>query len=104
LVLGLWVDGVIDEINGAYMSAFVDLMFPVIGPRLPTDHGYLLYSAISRLSPCVHDGSVKFGLETISGQYVGKRKVAALDDAILELCAAVWVLELPPLEPSPEND
>ncbi len=31
-------------------------------------------------------------------------KVAALDDEILELCAAVWVLELPPLEPSPEND
>jgi hypothetical protein len=33
-----------------------------------------------------------------------KRKVAALDDEILERCAAVWVLELPPLEPSPEND
>lgn len=33
-----------------------------------------------------------------------QRKVAALDDEILELCAAVWVLELPPLEPSPEND
>ena len=33
-----------------------------------------------------------------------KRKVAALDDEILELCVAVWVLELPPLEPSPEND
>jgi hypothetical protein len=33
-----------------------------------------------------------------------KRKVAAPDDEILELCAAVWALELPPLEPSPEND
>ena len=33
-----------------------------------------------------------------------QRKVAALDDEILDLCAAVWVLELPPLEPSPEND
>ena len=33
-----------------------------------------------------------------------QRKVAALDDEILELCAAVWVLELPPLERSPEND
>jgi transposase len=32
------------------------------------------------------------------------RQVAALDDEILELCAAVWVLELPPLEASPEND
>jgi transposase len=33
-----------------------------------------------------------------------QRKVAALDDEILELCAAVWALELPPLEASPEND
>jgi transposase len=32
------------------------------------------------------------------------RKVAALDDAILELCAPLWVLELPPLEDGPAND
>jgi transposase len=32
------------------------------------------------------------------------RRVADLDDEILELCAPVWVLELPPLEESPEND
>jgi transposase len=33
-----------------------------------------------------------------------RRKVAALDDEILDLCAPLWVLELPPLEDSPEND
>jgi transposase len=33
-----------------------------------------------------------------------KRKVAALDDEILDLCAPMWVLELPPLEDSPENN
>src|SRR6516162_5614026 len=32
------------------------------------------------------------------------RKVAALDDEILELCAPLWVLELPPLEDGPAND
>ena len=32
------------------------------------------------------------------------RQVAVLDDAILELCAPMWVLELPPLEESPENN
>lgn len=32
------------------------------------------------------------------------RRVAALDDEILELCAPLWVLELPPLAESPEND
>jgi len=31
-------------------------------------------------------------------------KVADLDDEILELCVGLWVLELPPLEESPEND
>jgi transposase len=38
------------------------------------------------------------------GEAGRERKVAVLDDEILELCAAVWVLELPPLEASPEND
>jgi len=32
------------------------------------------------------------------------KKVAGLDDEVLELCAALWVLELPPLEASPAND
>ena len=31
-------------------------------------------------------------------------KVAALDDEILELCAGMWSLELPPLAEGPEND
>jgi hypothetical protein len=32
------------------------------------------------------------------------KKVAELDDAILELCAPLWALELPPLAEGPEND
>jgi transposase len=32
------------------------------------------------------------------------RKVAELDDQILDLCMPMWVLELPPLAESPEND
>ncbi len=32
------------------------------------------------------------------------RKVAALDDEILELCVGMWALDLPPLEESPENN
>lgn len=31
-------------------------------------------------------------------------KVAGLDDAVLELCAPVWALDLPPLADGPEND
>jgi|SRR5579872_914805 len=33
-----------------------------------------------------------------------QRKVAALEDELTELCADLWVLELPPLEPGPAND
>lgn len=32
------------------------------------------------------------------------RKVAALDDEVLELCAPLWAADLPPLEDGPEND
>jgi hypothetical protein len=32
------------------------------------------------------------------------RKVAALDDEVLELCVGLWALELPPLQESAEND
>jgi hypothetical protein len=32
------------------------------------------------------------------------RKVTDLDEEIVELCAALWALELPPLEASPAND
>jgi transposase len=32
------------------------------------------------------------------------KKVAELDDAILDLCAPMWALELPPLAEGPEND
>lgn len=33
-----------------------------------------------------------------------RRKVKELDDAVLALCVDMWVLELPPLPDSPEND
>ncbi|CAN5461997.1 hypothetical protein BH10PLA2_BH10PLA2_18730 [soil metagenome] len=33
-----------------------------------------------------------------------RRKIAELEDAILELCAPLWALDLQPLEESAEND
>lgn len=50
----------------------VDLLFPVVGRRLRTDHSYSLYSALSRLLPCLHDGSLKYALAPIPGVYVGE--------------------------------
>jgi CRISPR-associated protein Cas6 len=50
----------------------IDLVFPVMGTHVPTDHGYGLYGAMSRRLPCLHDGSVRFGLVPITGPYNGK--------------------------------
>jgi CRISPR-associated endonuclease/helicase Cas3 len=49
----------------------VDLLFPVIGTRLPTDHAYPLYSAISHLLPKLHSGEVPFALAPATGEYAG---------------------------------
>jgi CRISPR-associated protein Cas6 len=49
----------------------IDLLFPVVGTRLPTDHGYPLYAAMSRALPCLHDGSVKVGIAPIPGPHIG---------------------------------
>ena len=44
----------------------IELKFPVTGKTLPTDHGYTLYGAISRLVPEIHEADW-FALETIPG-------------------------------------
>jgi CRISPR-associated protein Cas6 len=49
----------------------IDLVFPVIGSRLPTDHSYPLYSSISHLLPALHQKEVDFALSPITGSYAG---------------------------------
>lgn len=45
----------------------IDICFPVSGCRIPVDHGYLLYSALSRIVPEIH-GHPEFGLLPIQGR------------------------------------
>jgi CRISPR-associated endonuclease/helicase Cas3 len=45
---------------------YVELKFPFTGKSLPTDQGYALYGAISRLVPEIHTADW-FALETIPG-------------------------------------
>lgn len=45
---------------------YVELRFPVIGTALPSDHGYALFSAISRMIPEAH-GADWLAVETIPG-------------------------------------
>jgi hypothetical protein len=49
----------------------VDLVFPVSGESLPTDHAYLLYSALSHAIRDFHveDGGIRFS--PINGERAG---------------------------------
>lgn len=48
----------------------IDLAFPLLGPSLPTDHGYELYGALSRLLPALHDG-LACRVGPVRGTYAG---------------------------------
>jgi CRISPR-associated protein Cas6 len=49
---------------------YVDLTFRVRGTRLPVDHGYALYAAISRLVPALHE-TREIGVHPVRGRYGG---------------------------------
>jgi CRISPR-associated protein Cas6 len=48
----------------------VDLCFQLRGCFLPVDHGYTIYSAISRVCPAIHEDN-EMGLKLIRGRYFG---------------------------------
>lgn len=50
----------------------IDLHFPVLGGRLPADHGYELYAALSRLVPRLHDDGSIVRIAPIRGVYSGQ--------------------------------
>jgi CRISPR-associated protein Cas6 len=47
-------------------SPYVTVHFPIQGRQLPADHGYALYSAITRQLPALH-GASWLGIELLSG-------------------------------------
>lgn len=53
----------------------INVQFPVQGQKLPADHGYLLYAAISQLKPELHETGW-LGIEMISGIPFGKGLIA----------------------------
>ena len=48
----------------------VDLAFRLTGNKVPVDHGYALYSALSRILPEIH-GTKNLGVLPIRGTYSG---------------------------------
>ena len=48
----------------------IDLCFHLRGEHLPVDHGYALYSALSRALPLIHEDP-QVGVRLIRGRYIG---------------------------------
>jgi CRISPR-associated protein Cas6 len=54
---------------------YVDLAFRLTGSKVPVDHGYALYSAISRLVPEIHEAK-NIGVHPIRGTYSGNGELS----------------------------
>lgn len=67
------------------MSLVVELEFPLLASApIPADHGYLLYAAVSRLLPEVHQPN-HIALCPISGRQLGNRLLALTRTSRLRL-------------------
>lgn len=60
----------------------VDVSFRLQGSTIPADHGYQLYSSISKLIPEIH-GDEEVGLHPIPGQLTGNRCLAVVEHSKL---------------------
>lgn len=72
--------------NNNQVSFFrnISVQFPVEGNKLPADHGYLLYAAISQFKPELHETGW-LGVEMISGTPAGDGLIALPRRARLNL-------------------
>ena len=61
---------------------YVDLAFRLNGSKVPVDHGYALYSAISRLVPEIHEAK-NIGVHPIRGTYSGDGELLLRDSSRL---------------------
>jgi len=64
--------------------AKVDVAFSLTGSSIPVDHGYCLFSAVSRVVPQVHK-SREIGIHPISGRLIGSRTLALTPTSCLTL-------------------
>jgi len=67
----------------------LDLLFPVLGDSLPTDHGYLLFAAASHLAPVFHDKDAGVRFTAITGTYAGGGRI------LLDEKFSRWRVRLP---------
>ena len=78
------------------MSQVVDLAFRLSGSRLPTDHGYFLFAAISKSLPVFHEAS-GWGVHPVRGTPLGNGTLALSDSSrlVMRLPANAIPLAIP---------
>jgi CRISPR-associated protein Cas6 len=86
------------------MTDSVDLAFPVRGGRIPRDHGYALYGALSRAVPAIHGadwigihgfGGTRVDIETFSLEQRGVLRLRVQPDKIgVLLCLVGATIEV----------
>ncbi|HNJ42685.1 MAG TPA: type I-MYXAN CRISPR-associated protein Cas6/Cmx6, partial [Acidobacteriota bacterium] len=62
----------------------IDACFRLIGSEIPIDHGYALYSCLSRVLPFLHT-SDSIGIHPISGVPSGKGRLLLTEHSRLSL-------------------
>ena len=62
----------------------VDLQFRLMGENIPVDHGYHLFSAISKTVPEIHENK-DIAIHPINGRLIGSRTMALTDRSRLVL-------------------
>jgi len=62
----------------------IDFSFKLLGGPIPVDHGYHVYSSISRVLPAIH-GNDQIGVHPIFGHLLGGRMLALTESSHLTL-------------------
>lgn len=73
-----------------------DVSFRLTGTTIPADHGYHLYSAVSKVMPEIHDNE-EIGIHPINGKIAGNRLMTITDRSrlIIRLPSELIKLVLP---------
>jgi CRISPR-associated protein Cas6 len=64
----------------------LELVFPLIATQpIPSDHGYMLFAAITQCLPELHDGARKLAVHPIRGRQIGNRMMQLTEQSRLML-------------------
>src|SRR6185437_1471176 len=66
-------------------GVFLDLVFPVRGEQVPTDHDYALYAALSRIVPQFHDKQSGLRFLPLNGVPAAPRMLQVTDRSRLRV-------------------